>query len=227
MRRQATSSVPRLRSIPTCRTLTGLTGSLRPPDIIFKTGLHMPKPIRIGISACLLGEKVRFDGGHKRDPLLAETLGRHVEWVGVCPEVEMGLGVPRETLCLVRMRGAARLVMPETGQDHTARMRRWAAVRVEQLAGLDLCGFALKKDSPSCGLKRVKVYGRDGVPHKTGRGLFAAALLGRFPDLPVEDEGRLHDPRIRDNFIERVLAYRKQSRRGLKTTAASRSRNVL
>ena len=164
-------------------------------------------PIRIGISACLLGERVRYDGGHKRDAYLVETFGRYVEWVPVCPEVEMGLGTPRETLRLVRTGGDTRLVMPKTGADHTEAMRAYASRRIAELAEEDLCGYILKKDSPSCGLERVRVFDAHGVPAKSGRGLFAEALLQYFPHLPVEEEGRLTDPRLRENFVERVFAY--------------------
>jgi uncharacterized protein YbgA (DUF1722 family)/uncharacterized protein YbbK (DUF523 family) len=164
-------------------------------------------PIRIGISACLLGEKVRYDGGHKRDPFIVETLGRYVEWVPVCPEVEMGLGTPRETLRLIRIGEEVRMVMPKTGADHTDTMRAYTSRRVAALAKEILHGYILKKDSPSCGMDRVRVFDANGVPAKSGRGLFAETLLGHFPNLPVEEEGRLSDPRLRENFIERVFAY--------------------
>jgi len=164
-------------------------------------------PIRIGVSACLLGEKVRFDGGHKRDPFLVETFGRYVEWVPVCPEVELGLGTPRETLRLVRIGNDTRLLMPKTGTDHSEAMRAYAIRRLSELAKEDLSGYVLKKDSPSCGMERVRVFDAHGVPAKSGRGLFAEALLQYFPNLPVEEEGRLTDPRLRENFIERVFAY--------------------
>jgi uncharacterized protein YbgA (DUF1722 family)/uncharacterized protein YbbK (DUF523 family) len=163
--------------------------------------------IRIGISSCLLGEKVRYDGGHKRDAYLLETFGRFVEWVPVCPEVEMGLDTPRETLRLVRIGEEVRMVMPKTGADHTDAMRSYAERRLNELAHEDLCGYVLKKGSPSCGMERVRVFDAHGVPAKSGRGLFAEALLHRFPNLPVEEEGRLYDPRLRENFIERVFVY--------------------
>jgi uncharacterized protein YbgA (DUF1722 family)/uncharacterized protein YbbK (DUF523 family) len=164
-------------------------------------------PLRFGISSCLLGEQVRYDGGHKRDAFLVETLGPYVEWVPVCPEVEMGLGTPRDTLRLVRIGEEVRMIMPKTGADHTEGMRSFAKRRVRQLAQQDLCGYILKKGSPSCGMERVRVFDAGGVPAKSGRGLFAEALLERFPNLPVEEEGRLADPRLRENFIERVFAY--------------------
>ena len=170
----------------------------------------MEPPIRIGISACLLGQEVRFDGGHKRDQFLTEILGPHVEWVPVCPEVEMGLGTPRETLRLVRAGGSMRMITTRTGIDHTAGMTSWARTRLDELAREDLSGYVLKKDSPSCGMERVKVYDEGpGMPVRNGRGLFAAALLERCPLLPVEEEGRLSDARLRENFIERVFAYRR------------------
>jgi uncharacterized protein YbgA (DUF1722 family)/uncharacterized protein YbbK (DUF523 family) len=165
--------------------------------------------IRIGISSCLLGCKVRFDGGHRQDDFLVGTFGGWVEWVPVCPEVEVGMGTPREPIRLVREGGEVRLLAPRSGRDWTAKMRAYAARRTEALAAADLCGYVLKKDSPSCGMERVKVCESHGVPHKDGRGVFAEALLARFPNLPVEEEGRLDDPRLRDNFVERVFAYRR------------------
>lgn len=162
--------------------------------------------VRIGISACLLGDAVRYDGGHKLDTFLRDVLGRYVEWVRVCPEVELGMGTPREPVRLVRRARTVRMISVHTGIDHTAPMQAWARQRVEALAGERLCGYVLKKDSPSCGLERVKVYGRSGVPVANGRGLFAGVLIRRFPSLPVEDEGRLADPVLRENFIERVFA---------------------
>jgi len=172
------------------------------------------RPIRIGISSCLLGQEVRFDGGHKRDPFLTDTLGPQVEWVPVCPEVEMGLGTPRETLRLVRSGDAVaplRMVTTRTGIDHTEGMNRWSARRLDEVARdePDLCGYILKKDSPSCGMERVKTYSAEGMPERNGRGVYAAALMRRFPTLPVEEEGRLNDARLRENFIERVFAYRR------------------
>jgi uncharacterized protein YbgA (DUF1722 family)/uncharacterized protein YbbK (DUF523 family) len=167
----------------------------------------MTPPIRIGISSCLLGEGVRFDGGHKKDSFLTGTFGRFVEWVPVCPEVECGLGTPRESMRLVSVEGRVRLLTGKTGVDHTDRMTGYSEQRVDELASAELCGYVLKKDSPSCGLERVKVYGTHNVPMKSGRGIFAARLVERFPNLPVEEEGRLSDPPLRENFVERVFAY--------------------
>jgi uncharacterized protein YbgA (DUF1722 family)/uncharacterized protein YbbK (DUF523 family) len=168
--------------------------------------------IRIGVSSCLLGNQVRYDGGHKRDGFLVETFGPYVDWIPVCPEFEMGLGVPRPTLRLQRADEGVRLVMPDTGGDYSEAMRRFARRRVAQLATADLCGYVLKKDSPSCGMERVKVYAANRMPSRDGRGLFAEALIACFPHLPVEEEGRLNDPALRENFVERVFAYHRLRR---------------
>jgi uncharacterized protein YbgA (DUF1722 family)/uncharacterized protein YbbK (DUF523 family) len=172
-----------------------------------KRSSPLSRPVRIGISACLLGEHVRFDGGHKRDAFLTGTFGRFVEWVPVCPEVECGLETPREAMRLVRVDEHARLLTVKTGIDLTDRMERFSRSRVSALAAENLSGYVLKKDSPSCGLERVKVYDRHGSPVRSGRGLYAAALVDAYPYLPVEEEGRLADPRLRENFVERVFAY--------------------
>jgi uncharacterized protein YbbK (DUF523 family) len=161
---------------------------------------------RIGISACLLGQEVRYDGGHKRDSFLTEILGSYVEWVPVCPEVELGMGTPRPPIRLERHGGEIRLVMPSTGGNYTDAMRKYAERRVEELAKLDLDGYILKRNSPSCGLEGVKVYDGSDAPSTDGRGLFAEALIARLPDLPVEEEGRLDDPALCETFLKRVFA---------------------
>ncbi len=165
--------------------------------------------IRIGISSCLLGNKVRFDGGHKHDRYLTDTLGQYFEWVPVCPEAELGLGVPRETIQLVQAESEQqiRLFTTETNIDLTRRMRSFARRRAAALAKESLSGFIFKSRSPSCGMERVKVHQAKGPPKKTGQGLFAEALLQRLPNLPVEEEGRLCNPRLRENWVERVFAY--------------------
>jgi len=171
-----------------------------------------PPRIRIGISDCLLGSRVRFDGQHKRDPFLADELAPLVEWVPVCPEVEVGMGVPREPVRLVAGRpgDGPRMLGLSSQADWTSRMNRFSAARVRALAQEDLSGFVLKSKSPSCGMARVKVYpdaeARSPAP-APGVGLFAAALAAAFPNLPTEEEGRLHDARLRENFVERVFAY--------------------
>lgn len=153
---------------------------------------------------------MRFDGGHKRDRFLTDVLAKYVEWVPVCPEVEMGLGTPREPMRLIRTGDGLRMITTRTGLDHTAGMQAWAHRRLRALEGEDLCGYILKSNSPSCGMERVKVYGSSGaMPARSGRGLFAEALVQRFSALPVEEEGRLVDPKLRDNFVERVFAYRR------------------
>lgn len=170
----------------------------------------MAAPLRIGVSACLLGNEVRYDGEHKRDAFLADELAPFVTWVPVCPEVEVGMGVPREPVRLARgPRGRTLMLGVDSGADWTARMNALAARRVEALAGQELSGFVLKARSPSCGMERVKLHDAAGQkpPRHEGVGLFARALLERLPNLPVEEEGRLHDARLRDNFIERVFAY--------------------
>ena len=170
-------------------------------------------PLRIGVSSCLLGESVRHDGGHKRDPYLVETLGPLVEWVPVCPEVEAGLGTPREPIRLVRdasQLDGVRLVS-RSGKQLTGRMQRFARGRLRSLAKAGLSGYILKKDSPSCGMARVKVWTDDAgrASERKGRGIFAAELARQYPNLPVEEEGRLHDPVLRENFFERVFAYQR------------------
>jgi len=165
--------------------------------------------IKLGISACLLGEPVRFDGGHKLDRFLTDTLGQYVEYVSVCPEVECGFGVPRETLRLVGDPKNPRLMTTRSNQDYTERMIRWAQKRVEELEKEDLCGYIFKGGSPSSGMERVKVYDQNGVPAKVGVGLFARAFMEHFPLLPVEEEGRLNDPKLRENFIERIFALKR------------------
>ena len=169
----------------------------------------METKIRLGISACLLGEKVRFDGGHKLDHFLTDTLGQYVEYVPVCPEVECGFGIPREPFRLVGSVQSPRLLTVRTGQDCTERLAQWARKRVGELEKEDLCGFIFKSGSPSSGLERVKVYDQNGVPAKVGTGIFARVFTEHFSLLPVEEEGRLNDPGLRENFIERIFALRR------------------
>ncbi|MEM7235775.1 MAG: DUF523 and DUF1722 domain-containing protein, partial [Planctomycetota bacterium] len=165
--------------------------------------------IRIGISACLLGDKVRFDGGHKRDGFLTSTVSEFVDFVPVCPEVDIGLGTPREAIRLLRAADGPRLVGVKSGNDHTDAMRKYAKSKARELKKLALCGFIVKRDSPSCGLERVRIYDKNGSPSKDGQGLFTRDLVTSNPYLPVEEEGRLNDPRLRENFFERVFAYRR------------------
>ncbi len=169
----------------------------------------MENRIKVGISACLLGEKVRYDGGHKLDRFLRDTLGQYVEYVPVCPEVESGLGIPREALRLVGDVAAPRLVTSRTNRDFTDKMNAWAKGRLAELESEDLCGFVFKSKSPSSGMARVKVYNDKGMPVQQGVGLFARAFMEHFSLIPVEEEGRLHDPKLRENFIERIFILRK------------------
>jgi len=165
--------------------------------------------IRIGISSCLLGEAVRWDGGHRRDGLIADLLSRYVHFVPVCPEMEAGMGVPREAVRLVGAAQAPRMVGVVSGRDWTATLRAYARVRVRRLARLDLSGYLLKKDSPSCGMTKVRVHSGKGRASRKGVGLFARELQRHLPLLPLEQEDRLHDAALREHFIERVLAYRR------------------
>jgi uncharacterized protein YbgA (DUF1722 family)/uncharacterized protein YbbK (DUF523 family) len=165
--------------------------------------------IKLGISTCLLGENVRYDGGHKLDHYLKDTLGKHVDWVPVCPEVEYGLPIPREAMRLVGTPDSPRLLTIRSKKDHTEGMLKWAKKRLKELEGEDLCGFIFKSKSPSSGYKGVKVYAESGMPSKKGTGIFAGAFLTHFPLVPVEDDGRLHDPQLRENFIERVFVFRR------------------
>jgi uncharacterized protein YbgA (DUF1722 family)/uncharacterized protein YbbK (DUF523 family) len=162
---------------------------------------------RLGISSCLLGNNVRYDGGHKLDRYLADTLGEHVRWVPVCPEVECGLGVPRESLRLVGDPAAPRLLTVHTRTDLTDRMQRWAEKRSSELKKEELCGFVFKSRSPSSGLRGIKVYDTRGNPAHRGQGVFARVFTQHLPQLPVEDEGRLNDGGLRENFVERVFVF--------------------
>lgn len=178
-------------------TTEGATRSLRTPDAV---------EIRIGISACLLGAEVRYDGSHCRDRLLLDGLGEHVTWVPVCPEVGAGMGVPRPTLRLVGDARDPRLVTGKDGHDWTDAVAGYSEAALERLAGLDLCGYVLKSRSPTCGMERVRVYDGRGVAHKNGMGVFARALKARNPLLPVEEDGRLRDPGLREAFFDAVFA---------------------
>lgn len=166
-------------------------------------------PLRLGISRCLLGDEVRFDGGHKRDNFLTDVLGLHVKWVPVCPEVEAGLGIPREAMRLVGAPQFPRLVTIKNGIDHTHALETMATNRIGELKKLDLSGYVFKKGSPSCGIEQVRIYNEHGISSRNGIGLFARAFIEQFPLIPIEEEGRLCDPTLRENFIERVFCYRR------------------
>jgi len=166
-------------------------------------------PLRLGISQCLLGDEVRFDGGHKQDRFLTDVLGRYVEWVPVCPEVEAGLGTPREAMRLVGNPHRPRLMTITSKRDHTQAMESMLDERLDSFLTLDLSGFVFKRGSPSCGIERVRVYTAQGMPSHSGVGIFAKAFRDEFPLVPIEEEGRLCDPVLRENFIERVFCYRR------------------
>ena len=168
--------------------------------------------LRIGVSSCLLGQEVRYDGGHKHDRYLTGILGPYVRWFPLCPEVEIGLGIPRPTIRLQGEVASPKLVEPRSGEDLTERMNDWSRSKMEEVASWDLHGYVLKKGSPSCGLFRVRVYNDKDMPQREGRGLFAARLTEHLPMLPVEEEGRLHDPPLRENFIERIFVHERWKR---------------
>jgi len=163
--------------------------------------------IPLGVSSCLLGEKIRFDGGHKQNHYITDQLSSYFQFISVCPEVECGLPVPREAMHLVGNPLEPRLVTIKSGRDLTEQMQQWCHRRIQELGLLQLRGFIFKKNSPSSGLFRVKVYQRNGPPLTTGSGLFAKALTVAYPLLPAEEEGRLADTKLRENFIERVFSY--------------------
>lgn len=163
-------------------------------------------PIRIGVSTCLLGQEVRHDGGHSRDRFVTDVLSQWVDFVPTCPEVEVGMGIPRPTLRLIDEGDGVRVIAREPGTDHTQDMTDFTRKRVSFLDEAGIDGYVLKKNSPSCGMERVRVYRGKGLHHKRGRGLFAEGLMERLPGLPVEEDGRLNDPILRETFIERVFS---------------------
>lgn len=164
--------------------------------------------IRVGVSSCLLGEEVRYDSGHKRDRFVDDVLRGYFELIPVCPEVAIGLGVPREPIRLEGSPENPRAVgVRDKSLDVTARLDAYGRQMGRELTGIS--GYILKSKSPSCGMERVKVYAQGGGPAGKGRGIYARALMETQPLLPVEEEGRLNDPHLRENFIERVYAYRR------------------
>jgi uncharacterized protein YbgA (DUF1722 family)/uncharacterized protein YbbK (DUF523 family) len=169
----------------------------------------MDQIIKIGVSSCLLGKEVRYNGGHSHDQYVTGTLGQHFTFVDVCPEVEAGFGIPRETLRLVGDPDAPRLMTTKTKKDFTDQMQNWAKGRVTELEKEDLCGFIFKKGSPSSGMERVRVYSDSGMPSNRGSGMFARAFMDHFPLIPTEEDGRLNDSTLRENFIERIFALRR------------------
>ena len=168
------------------------------------------KTLRLGVSRCLLGQPVRYDGGHKLDRFLTSVLEPFVEFIPICPEAECGLGVPREAMRLVGDPENPRLVTQKTGRDLTRVMQTWAEQRLDKLDHEGISGFIFKSKSPSSGMSRVKVYREDGKPPaRNGVGIFARMVMARYPYLPVEDEGRLNDMPLRENFIERIFVFKR------------------
>ncbi|MFK7872818.1 MAG: YbgA family protein [Oligoflexales bacterium] len=162
--------------------------------------------IMIGVSSCLLGEKVRFDAQHKRHWYINEILGKYFKYVPVCPELEVGMGVPRKSVRLVGDIHQPSMIEPRSGEDWTSAMNTYSKKRVQKLHGLS--GYLFKKGSPSCGAFRVKVYQeKTGIPLPDGMGLFSKEFQKQWPLIPIEEEGRLNDYKIRENFIERVFGY--------------------
>jgi len=168
-------------------------------------------PIRVGISSCLLGAEVRFDGGHKRDAYVNGTLTKYFEFVPVCPEVAIGLGTPREPIRLVRVEDEVRVRgVRSLDLDATQPLREYGREMAGRLR--DISGYILKRGSPSCGMERVKIYSEKGMPSKTGSGAYTGAFMAEQPLLPCEEEGRLGDPVLRENFIVRVFVYHRWQR---------------
>jgi uncharacterized protein YbgA (DUF1722 family)/uncharacterized protein YbbK (DUF523 family) len=165
--------------------------------------------IKVGISTCLLGEPVRYDGGHKLDRFLTGTLGRFVTFVPVCPEVESGMPIPREAMRLTGDPARPRLVTIRTGRDLTDQMTAWGTRKMRELEKEQLCGYIFKSRSPSSGMERIKVYNEQGVPAPVGVGIWARMFMERFPEIPAEDEGRLNDPVLRENFIQRIFVFKR------------------
>jgi len=165
--------------------------------------------IKLGIASCLLGNPVRWNGGHKLDRFIVHTLGQHIDFVPVCPESECGLGIPRDTMHLAGDPAAPRLVTTKTGEDKTAQMQRWAKKRLKELESEDLCGYIFKTKSPSSGMRKLKVFATREQIFYNGVGIFARMFIERFSNLPVIDDGMLHDPGLRANFIEQVFTLRR------------------
>ena len=169
----------------------------------------MLTPVKIGISSCLLGNKVRYDGGHSHDRFLTQTLGLFIDYIPVCPEVECGMPTPREAVRLVGLPENPRIVTQKTGIDKTDQMNEWIKRRLRSLEKENLCGFIFRSKSPSSGLYRIKVYGDDGQIRKTGTGFFARAFIRAFPRVPVEEAGRLNDPHLRELFVESIFSFQR------------------
>ncbi len=178
------------------------------PNVSMESSDIPPRP-RVGISRCLLGERVRYDGEHKNTPVIAKDLGPHFQWILVCPEVECGLAIPRETLKMIGTPATPRLVMSDSNQDVTSMMLKFANDRMRDLL-FGIHGFILKARSPSCGIDSVPIYQANAIVAH-GQGLFASVVTTHYPSLPVEDETRLQHRDIRNQFIERVVEYQRST----------------
>jgi uncharacterized protein YbgA (DUF1722 family)/uncharacterized protein YbbK (DUF523 family) len=165
--------------------------------------------VKIGISSCLLGKKVRYDGGHKLDRYITDTLGQYFDWVPVCPEVEYGLPVPREAMHLTGKPDSPRLLTIHSRVDHTEGMLKWVCKKLKELEKDKLCGFIFRSKSPSSGIRGVKIYTSSGILNRTGAGIFGGAFMQHFPLIPVIDDSGLHNPGLRENFIEKVFVYKR------------------
>jgi|TARA_B100000678_G_scaffold70199_2_gene57636 uncharacterized protein YbbK (DUF523 family) len=163
---------------------------------------------RVGISHCLLGEKVRYDGDHKRSRVVVEVLGKHFEWVPICPEVDIGMGVPREPVHLFEDEGHIRLLGVTSGYDWTDSMNEYAEGWTSELASGEIHGFVLKSNSPSCGIDGVKLDDCSGAYSRNGVGLFTRVLQTQLPALPIVDEQSLKDACVCEDFISTVHEYR-------------------
>lgn len=170
----------------------------------------MDEPVKIGISSCLLGKNVRYDGGHKLDKCLTDAFERFVEWMPVCPEVECGLSVPREEMKLAGTSDSPRLVTVNTNIDYTQLMQEWLEKRLAAFENENICGFIFKSNSPSCGPDGIKIYNDNRITETNRSGIFASKLIKYFPDIPVEDERRLQDEEIRRKFLARILKFARQ-----------------
>ena len=167
----------------------------------------MKNTIKVGVSSCLLGEETRYDGTHKRDHFIADVLGKWVTFVPLCPEVECGFGIPREPLRLVGGLEATTLMTSITKGDYTQSMLRWARKRALALKKKGLGGFIFKSKSPSCGVRKVKIYRENGLAIPKGEGIFVKIFREHFPFMPIEDEEGIHDPKAFKNFIDKVFIF--------------------
>ena len=182
----------------------------RTEQITEAIGRKASSQIVVGVSSCLLGYKVRYDGDHRLDQQIAEILDGNFTLLSVCPEVEAGMGVPREKVQLEGSLESPRMIGRDSQEDWTERMNHYCAKRIAQKDLQNLSGFILKARSPSCGIKKVKLFGESGAMRRIGTGLFAHALIRQFSDLPIIEDEHLANPELREKFIKQVLAYHRR-----------------